>query len=417
MYYNSHNQREIYKLVEKLASGEFKSELDFLKSLVEDIVNHPEFNIIGGRVWALNTEERAYRLTYQYGNMKRIPDDYMMEIDALPVLADLPEIHTSLQRETDSVLLERGIEVYSVTGVGDLVKLGEKKFYKYLLGFNASEMMQSFFETLNIISSVATVALRDLSAKQEQIKLRRDLNKAGEIQRNLIPEHYLEFHDYKVYGVCIPDSDIGGDYFDYLKNLSYEEERLGILISDAASKGLSASIQALFVAGAVRMAQYFSPKISTMLYRLNTLIFKAFPYERFVTLFYCELTLSSNRLVVYANAGHCSPIHYRPSTDKATFLNPTGGLLGIVKEQKFRVENISMSPGDLLILYTDGIIEAQNKNEEFYGEGRIIEMARKLNSKTSKEIALSILEDVQKFSSENTYSDDRTLVVIKRDEV
>ena len=155
--------------------------------------------------------------------------------------------------------------------------------------------------------------------------------------------------------------------------------------------------------------------MSDIFQKLNTLIFDTFLYERFVTLFYCELTLSSNRLVLYANAGHNAPIHYRVDIDRISTLNPTGGLVGLMKHQKFGLENIRMHSGDVLLLYTDGITEAMDKDDKMYGEERLKQMVRKYNKETPRDIAYIILEDVQKFTAESKYNDDRTLVVIKRD--
>jgi sigma-B regulation protein RsbU (phosphoserine phosphatase) len=416
-YKDTFNQRDVYKLVERITEGEFKDELEFLSVLIEEVVEHQEFKIIGGRLWEFDGEQKVYTLSYQFGNVQKIPDGYTLKISEQPILKDLYEKRTTLNYENDPVLLESGIIVYSVTGVGEILKYPDGKYFKYILGFNAPEILQSFYETLSIISSVATVTIRSLNMEIEQKKMNRDLIKASEIQRNLLPEHYVEFHDYKIYGVCIPDSEIGGDYFDYLMNTDDEEERIGIVVSDAASKGLPAAIQALFVSGAIRMAQAFNPKISTLFSRLNTLIYDTFPYERFVTLFYCELSLTSNRLVVYANAGHCSPIYYRREKDSVTMLEPTGGLLGIVRNQKFNVENIVMRPGDLMVLFTDGITEAHNKSDEMYGEERLIQKIREYRDLSPKEIVILIIDDVQKFSAGSEYTDDRTLIVVKRDDI
>jgi sigma-B regulation protein RsbU (phosphoserine phosphatase) len=415
-YNDSLNQRDVYKLVERITEGNFSNELDFLKVLIQEIVEHQEFKIIGGRLWVLDGENKVYTLSYQFGNLQKIPDGYTLKINEQPILKELHENRTTLNYENDPILIESGIIVYSVTGVGEIFKYPDGKYFKYILGFNAPEILQSFYETLSIISSVATLTIYGLSMEIEQKRMSRDLSKASEIQRNLLPEHYVEFHDYKIYGICIPDSAIGGDYFDYLMNTVDEEERIGIVICDAASKGLPAAIQALFVSGAIRMAQAFNPKISTLFSRLNTLIYDTFPYERIVTLFYCELSLTSNRLVVYANAGHCSPIYYRREKDSVTMLEPTGGLLGIVRNQKFSVENIIMRPGDLMVLYTDGITEAHDKSNDFYGEERLIQKIRELRDLSPKEIAVLIIEDVQKFSAGSEYTDDRTLIVVKRDE-
>ncbi len=407
-------QRDVYKLVEKLVSGNFRNELSFLKTLVKEIVCHEEFEIIGGRVWELNVQEKCYELRYQYGKLSKIPANYKLAIEDYPVLSELYHKRTSLHQETDKLLKQKGIDIYSVAAVGDLIRIGQHYYFKYVLGFNAEHILQSFYETLNVISSVATVKLRDLAYNEIQQKIQRDINKASEIQRSLLPPHNVEFHDFDIFGVCIPDSEVGGDFFDYLRNKSDEEDRIGIVISDAASKGLPAAIQALFVSGAIRMAQSFSPKISSLLSRLNTLIFDTFPYERFVTLFYCELTLSSNRLVLYANAGHCAPIHFRYEDESFRFLKPTGGLLGLIREQSFSVENIRMKPNDILILYTDGISEAMDQNGNIFGEERICELVKKYKDESAKHIAYMIIEHVQKFNANSKYNDDKTIVVVKR---
>jgi len=413
---NTLNQRDIYKLVEGLATGQFKDELSLLENLVSDVVDQGGFAIVGGRIWELDTQEEVYRLKYQHGNLKKIPDNYSVPIKDQPIFKKLRTQRTILNFETDKVLLDTGIEFFSITGVGELVKLPSGMYFKYAIGFNAPQILQSFYETLTIISSVASIALLNLSTKAEKMKISKDLERAAEIQRNLLPEHNLEFHDYKIFGACIPDSEVGGDYFDYLKPPVGQEERLGIVVSDAASKGLPAAIQALFVSGAIRMGIGFSTRISNLINRLNTLIYDTFPSERFVTLFYCELTLSSNRLVLYANAGHCTPIHYCPTCDSFEYLPATGGLLGLMQNQKIEVENMTMKPGDILIIYTDGITEARNSDNEFFGEERIAELIRKYHAETPKMIAYNLLEEVQKFSANSTINDDKTIVVIKRDE-
>ncbi len=415
MYANFVNQRNNYKLVEKLITGDEKDEKSLLRSLVTDIVNEPAFEITGGRIWEITPEHDSYTLLYQYGNLDKIPENYKILIDEQPILAKLPKQKVLLNKETDALLVAKGIQLYSVIGVGDMLTVDKQKYYQYVLGFNAPEILQSFYETLSIISSVASAAIRNLKTRVESERIRKDLISASEIQRNLLPEHQIRFHDYDIFGACLPDSDVGGDYFDYIKSSENEDERLGIVISDAASKGLPAAIQSLFVSGAIRMGLSYSIRISDLLSRMNSLIFDTFLYERFVTLFYCELTVSSNRLVLYANAGHCAPIHYHPDIDQFKLLGPTGGFLGIMPMQKFGVENIRMHVGDILLLYTDGISEAMNKKNELFGEQRMFDIIKKNKDKSAKEICYALLEEVQKFTVDSTYNDDRTLVVVKRD--
>jgi len=409
------DQRTMYNLVKKITLRSYTSELKLLSSLVKDIVQSEKSDIFGGRVWELDSTNHSYKLKYQYGKIKKIPSDYTISIDDhFQVLSQLYRKKTILSSETDSLLREKGIDFYSVSGISDLVKLKGSLFYKYIVGFNAPEIQSSFTETLNIISNVATIAIRNMNNAAAKSKIQKDIVKASEIQRYLLPEHDLQFNDYEIYGLCIPDSEVGGDYYDFIHYNTDEYNSLGMVICDAASKGLPAAIQALFVSGALRMGTAFSTKIATLLNRLNTLIFDTFPYERLVTLFYCDLTMSSNRMVAYANAGHCPPVHYSPAKDRFEFLDNTGGILGLMQQQKYGVENIIMREGDILLLYTDGITESQDDKGNFFGEEQLCETLKTYQNESSKTIALKIIELNEKFSSKSAYNDDKTIIVIKR---
>lgn len=408
-------QRETYKLIDRLFTGKFDDEHTLLKELVNHVVNREEFHISGGRIWELLPTEDSYRLLYQYGDVEHIPDNYTIPIAEQPVFAQLGERRSLTNIETDELLLEKGIRLYSATGVGDVQRRGAGKYYDYILAFNAPEMGQDFFSMITVIGSATTTALRGIGEKREQEKFQKDLDQASVIQRSLLPDHTLEFSDFSVFGISVPDSVVGGDYFDYLKPTDQDDEdRAGIVISDAASKGLPAAVQALFVSGAIRMGISYHTKISSLISRLNTLIYETFPFERFVTLFYCELTSSKNGLVLYVNAGHCSPVLYNADSKTCTQLEPTGGLLGISPNQKFHVDSVNMKKGDVLLLFTDGILEAQNENGELYGYSRIESFLSEHHQESSRVLAYNLLEDVQMYSANAHYTDDKTLVVIKR---
>jgi sigma-B regulation protein RsbU (phosphoserine phosphatase) len=413
----STTQKRIYKLVGGIASGIFKNEEDFLTKMVMEIVDSEDFQISGGRIWRFLQDEQSYELVYQYGNVKQIPMYYKLSVNEQPVLQELSQNRTLLRKETDQLLMDSGILIYSVTGVGEIIRTSYGKFYEYVIGFNADEILQTFYETLSIVSTIGSARLRDLRLLKRQEKFNKELNKASEIQRNLFPEHEAKFSDFEIYGLCIPDSEVGGDYFDYFQSSENEENRFAIVVADAASKGFSAAIQSLFVSGAVKMAHSFNPKISLLLNSLNNLIYNTFPLERFVTLFYCELTESSNRLVLYGNAGHTEPIHFRAEDESFRLLSSTGGILGIVPNQKFSVENIRLKPGDILIIMTDGITEAQNELGEILGTDLILEMIKEYKNLGAKEIALNLIEKIQQYSAKSSYNDDKTLIVIKRKSV
>lgn len=408
-------QRQIYRIVDNMASGKYESELELLSSVMREIVGRAEIEINGGRIWELDETEDAYILRYQYGSLEEIPMNYTIFVKDYPLFAQLVHRRTLMEYETDELLREKGVHFYSATGAGEVIRRPAGKLYRYVLAFNTTERTEKFFDVINIISSAVGIRLRDLERQQEQQILEKDLRQAWEIQKSLLPDHERSFHDYQIFGISIPDRVVGGDYFDYLRPSSDYEQRMSVLISDAASKGMPAAIQALFVSGAIRMGVGFDTKISALLGRLNTLMYETFPFERFVTLFYCELIASDTGLVMYANAGHCSPIHYRAKSGDFRILHSTGGLLGLSPNQRFRIENVNMRYGDILLLFTDGIVEAMNKHGKLFGENRLKSILRKRAKESAKEIAYCVIEEAQKFSAGSDYSDDKTVVVIKRE--
>ncbi len=151
------------------------------------------------------------------------------------------------------------------------------------------------------------------------------------------------------------------------------------------------------------------------MYRMNNLVNKIFSDDRFSTLFYGEISDDKKGLFLYANAGHNPPMFFNVKSKKISLLNPTGPLLGPAPNSKYETDHLNFEKGDLLIIYSDGITEAANKDYDFYEEKRLEKVISSNFNKSPKEIALAIIEDVQKFSTNDSkYQDDKTVVVIKR---
>lgn len=404
-------QRSIYKLVDALLVAKVSEPLEMLSQLVQHIVDSDRIVMTGGRVWELDADEDSYVLKYQYGEMENLVLNTRVPVSEMPEMLSLAT-HSTLTSPQIEVG-DRGLRVFSLSGVGELVHRTPGPLPPFALAFTSREHTDVFEDSMLVIGSAASTALRNMKAAHQDKKMRRDLDQAWQIQRGLVPDHHKTFADYDIFGISVPESVVGGDYFDYLQRTA-EGDRLGLVISDAASKGLPAAVQALFVSGALRMAASFDTKMTSLVARLNTLIYDTFPNERFVSLCFVELMSSETGLVLYVNAGHCPPLHYHAASNSHTFLAPTGGILGIIPEQQFRLENINMGKGDLLVLYTDGITEAQNRSGELYGEQRLANVVSAHAGNSSEHIAQAILEDVSQFSAKAKYSDDKTLIVAKR---
>jgi sigma-B regulation protein RsbU (phosphoserine phosphatase) len=405
--------RRLYRTIEKIASRSFTNEEDLLKQVIHEIVQNEEIDLKGGRIWKFDPRTGSYMLLYQTGDIERIRENYRIRLKDYPLFLSLPDLRTVLANEQDQYLRMRGILTYSATGIGDKMQWRGNTLYRYVMAFNADHLDENVTSTLNIISSALSSVLRSKKIEHKAQALEKDLDRARDIQKSILPQHEMYFSNFEIYGISLPDRIVGGDFFDYL-NVEGDNERLGVVIGDAASKGLSAAAQALYTSGAIRMGFEYQTKISSLLSRVNKLLHKTFSEEHFVSLFYAELTDDKNGLVIYANCGHNNPILLRAGSGTGQFIETTGQMLGPFPDAVFRTENFLMNRGDILLLYTDGVSEATNEQGEFYGEQRIIDRLVESRALPSKDITTLILEDVQKFNSLGTQSDDKTIVTIRR---
>lgn len=410
------DQKKLFKTLDTIASGIFKDDTELLKYVLSQIVSKEQFNVSGGRVWKLEPNLKAYRLLFQTGNVQKIPEDYKIYLKDYRIFDKISAERTILADESDSTLISKGIFKYSASGVGKKINVDGKKYYEYLLAVNSEQLGDDLRYTLNVIATVLTSKLRERYLTLSRKNLIEDIDKAKELQRSILPEHEYKFHFYDLFGVTIPAETVAGDFYDYLK-IGDDEERLGIVVGDAASKGLAAAAEAMYISGAIRMASSFQMKISPMMYRVNQLVNKIFSDDKFVSLFYGELSTDKKGLFLYANAGQNPPIFYSKKNDSFTYLYPTGPLLGPAPNSKYETDSINFKYGDILVIYSDGIIESANDMYEFYDEKRLEKVIRETSNLTPKEIVYSIIDDVTKFSTpDSRYQDDKTLVVIKRNE-
>ncbi|MGE5796855.1 MAG: PP2C family protein-serine/threonine phosphatase [Ignavibacteria bacterium] len=407
------DQKKLYKTVEAIASQNFASEQEMLVSVLNQLIEHEEINITGGRIWKLNPEEVTYDLVFQTGKVEKIDPGFQLKIDGYPQFEILGKERTILGNETNETLRQKGIFKYSATGVGDKIKIDKKPYYEYLLAFNSDDINEEFRITLNIIATAVTSQIKQKRYSLRAKLFKADLDKARELQKSILPAHEYRFRNYELFGITDPAEIVGGDFFDYLE-IGDESDRFGVVVGDAASKGVSAAAEAMYISGAIRMASNFEIKIYTLIKRMNRLVNKIFADDKFASLFYGELSNDKSGLFLYANAGHNPPIFIKHNSDEMILLNPTGPVLGPTPNGKYTVENINFATGDVLLIYSDGVTESTNAEFNGYGEERLKDMLQKNKKLSPKEITYAILNDVIEFSKHGKYSDDKTLVVIKK---
>ncbi|MGH2574518.1 MAG: PP2C family protein-serine/threonine phosphatase, partial [Ignavibacteria bacterium] len=244
-------QRKLYRTLEN-AIKEFphlENERKMLTYVLEQIINNENIDITGGRVWQLNESKTTYKMIEQRGEIQKIDKGYSLKLTEYPNFYLVGKNRTVIAKETDVYLKKLGINLYSATGVGEKYKLkdnngNDQLVYQYILAFNSSQLNENLLNTLNIISTAVSSMIRSRKIETKARAIEKELVKAREIQKSILPEHEYIFGNYEIFGISIPDKIVGGDFFDYI-SFGNESDRLGIAIGDAASKGFSAAAQAL----------------------------------------------------------------------------------------------------------------------------------------------------------------------------
>ena len=406
------NQRRLYRTIESFASQEFRTDKELLKHVLNEIVKDENINIKGGRIWQFEPSTDSYRLVHQIGAIERLETGYRINLSSYPIFYRLVDHRSVIANETDKYLRKKGIVKYSATAVGERIQSKKGKVPQYVLAFNSDNLEESLLPNLNIISLAVSSLLRGRKVERKAYLLEKDLDKAREIQESILPQHDFKFQHYELYGVSLPDRIVGGDFFDYISS-NEANDRLSVVIGDAASKGFRAAAQALYVSGALRMGITSDTKISVLMSRINKLVSQSFAEEQFVSMFYAELSNDPKGLMLYSNAGHNSPIVYRGQEKQIDLLEATGQILGPFPEGTYRVDNTHLKKDDVVVLYTDGVVEAVGGGE-MYGDERLQAKVKETARLSAKEICQRLLDDALQFSSASEDGDDKTIVVVKR---
>jgi len=407
------DQKKLHKLVESIASKHFSSERELLISVINQIIENENIKVTGGRIWQLDEDKKSYKILYQKGNFEKLNPGFELKVEDYPMFSLIERERTILGDETNEVLLEKGIFKYSASGVGSKIKINDNRYFEYLLALNSDKIDNKLGLNLSIIATALTSQIKQRRYSASASHLKADIDKARQLQKSILPEHEYNFGDYEIYGVTDPAEIVSGDFFDYIE-AGKEGERLGIVIGDAASKGVGAAAEAMYISGALRMAIGFEIKITPLMRRMNKLVNKIFEDDKFASLFYGELLMHKSGLFLYANAGHNPPIFYKAETGKTELLDTTGPLLGPVPNAQYYIESINFQKNDILLLFSDGIIETADTEFNQYSDERLIKKLKEVSSLSPKDIVLAILEDVVKYSKNGSYTDDKTLVVIKK---
>jgi DNA-binding GntR family transcriptional regulator len=242
--------------------------------------------------------------------------------------------------------------------------------------------------------------------------LRSDLESAKDVQQAFFPPQTLSIPCLSCETFYQPARGIGGDYYDFL---SLQGGRWGIAIGDVSGKGIGAALLMASLQASLR-AQVLHPylDLSTLIGDVNRLVYESSPTNFFASLFYAEYE-PATRLLKYVNAGHNPPIVVRPRNAKCEMfhLNATSMPVGISVDSQFGTATFQFEIDDVLVAYTDGITEAQNRDGELWGERGLENLLRTCSRETPEQIIKCILDEVSAFAGGRPQRDDVTLMVMR----
>lgn len=293
------------------------------------------------------------------------------------------------------------------TPIGDII-VDVEQIAQGDLGHMIRSMPNPEFQKLEKSINLMIGKIQTYSTELE--RGRAEIRIAAEIQRTFLPRRGPELEDYEIAARNIPAQEVGGDYYDFI---TLDERNLGVVIADVAGKGIPAALFMALSRSIMRAVASRDKATDEVIRESNDLITADASAGMFVTLFYCVLDRDSGHLV-YVNAGHNPPLHYRSETATLHTLLPTGMAMGVLQGNTYSVGNVSLAPGDLLVLYTDGVTEAFNHDGEEFGEGRLMDIVIASHDSNAEDLLEIIFSRVNEFTGGATQSDDITVVVIRR---
>ncbi|MBI3649847.1 MAG: SpoIIE family protein phosphatase [Acidobacteria bacterium] len=243
----------------------------------------------------------------------------------------------------------------------------------------------------------------------KQIDAERELDLARKVVDSLLPKVFPNFDGFDIHGTTIPVREVGGDYFDFVDSVT---DRLAVLVADVSGKGLAAALIMVTFRAYIQATIINEFAMRVVMSRVNKLIFKTTEGDRFITTFY-GLIDTENKRLLYINAGHNPPLLLHQD-GSSQLLEHSGLPLGIFEESRYSESVIDFHPGDILLMYTDGVTEACSECVEPFGVKRLENMARQSSHLSAKEICDAVTDAVHAYTSDiGGPEDDLTVAVIK----
>jgi sigma-B regulation protein RsbU (phosphoserine phosphatase) len=257
------------------------------------------------------------------------------------------------------------------------------------------------------------VAIENARLFQENLEKQRmveELAIARDLQTSMLPAACPEIRGFKIAALSSPAREVGGDFYDFI---DMGEDKVGLVVGDVTGKSVSGALVMSASRSIFRMLSEEKMTVAEIMIRANQRTKKDIKTGMFVALLYAVLN-AKDKILSLCSAGQTQPIHLSAKTGKAELVQTKGDTfpLGILDDAAYQETRLQLSPGDKLVFYTDGIVEAMNEREEIFGFGRLQELVQAARNMSAETLLKEILEKVNQFAGEAAQHDDLTAIVV-----
>ncbi len=265
-----------------------------------------------------------------------------------------------------------------------------------------------FLDTLSVDACIAIENARLVQEALEKERIEKELEVAATIQNMIIPKELPEIPGYQIAGMYDPSKQVGGDFYDAIP---LKDGKFALIIADVSGKSVSGALLVSTLQASLHAYLESDFKLTELVRKLNRIILKNSTYDKYITFFIGILDPSAHTILTL-NAGHNPPLLHR----KGELIKlKTGGVpLGMVEFNDFESEIIALEQDDLIVMFTDGVTEAENEAEDFFGDEQLEETVRQIATGDAASITQKIYSDVKAFEGQAEQSDDITLLTLKR---
>ena len=320
-------------------------------------------------------------------------------------LADLPDSPEGAARElfVDRLGLALAIPLRWRGEMVGAILLGEK--------ITGTQFTAEDVSLLSALAGQMSVSLQNALLVRDRVEVARleeEMRLARQIQRSFLVHEFPRMHRFEVHAVNIPSKEVGGDLYDLVP---LPTEGFVLAVADVAGKGVPAALLSSMLQASLRTQAASVPSVAEILRNINSLVYRGTAVHQFATFFIARV--DGRGRMTFSNAGHNYPVVGR--CGGGDILLDRGGLvLGIMEAVDYEEDSIQLETGDRLVLYTDGITEAANADQELFGEDRLRDVLRALPAEmTAREVADSIFGALRVFLDGTEPRDDQTLMVVR----